>query len=146
MTEDKESAEMQEVEAGLRGLIKSMVALAASDRIIDDREVRVIGSIFKYLTSKDLDPVEVRKAAEAIRDDNISIVDMLVGIEPPIEPDFKKTIVKACYLVSMADEILAQVELDDVRKVGTYLKLAPKTVDDLIVDMEKRFQAEKPYH
>ncbi len=71
---------------------------------------------------------------------------MLVGIEPQIEPDFKKTIVKACYMVSMADEILAQVELDDVRKVGTYLKLAPGTVDDLIVDMEKRFQAEKPYN
>lgn len=146
MTKVTEITKTQEFEAGLRGLVKSMVALAASDRIIDGREVWVIGRIFNDLTGEDLDPVEVRRASETFRDENRSIGEMLVGIEAEIDPEFKKTIIKACYLVAIADEILVQVELDDVRKVGGYLKLDPGTVDDLIAQMEKMIQEEKPYN
>lgn len=142
--EGLESLKDQQLEAGFRGLIKSMVALAASDRIIDDREVWAIGKIFNNLTGGDLDPVEVRRASETFRDENLSIGEMLVDIEGEIDAEFKKTIIKACYLIGMADEILVQVELDDVRKVGGYLKLDPGTVDDLILEMEKMLQAEQP--
>lgn len=134
------------IEAGLRGLVKSMVALAASDRIIDEREVHAIGTIFTDLTGQELDPDEIREAAIAFRDERKSIGDMLKGIEHEIEPEFKKTIVKASYLIAMADELLVRVELEDVRKVGGHLKLSPKTVDKLIVEMESRLQAERPYH
>lgn len=76
----------------------------------------------------------------------MSIGDMLSGIQHEIRPEFKKTIVKASYLIAVADELLVRVELEDVRKVGGYLKLSAKTVDKLIVEMEKRLQAERPYH
>ncbi|MEE8295463.1 MAG: TerB family tellurite resistance protein [Sphingomonadales bacterium] len=146
MTEEIKGTKAEEIGAGLRGLIKSMVALAASDRIIDEREVWAIGAIFNDLTGKDLNLDEVRRSAEAVRDENISIGDMLVGIEKKIHPEFKKTIIKACYLVSMADEILVPIELEDVKKVGTYLKVDQATVDEIIIEMEKMIQAEQPYH
>lgn len=146
MSKVTEITKTQEFEAGLRGLLKSMVALAASDRIIDDREVWTIGRIFNDQTGEELDLEEVRRASETFRDKNLSIKDMLVGIESQIDPEFKKTIIKACYLVSMADEILVQVELDDVKKVGNYLKIDPETVDELITQMEKLLQEEQPYN
>ncbi len=134
------------IEAGVHGLIKSMVALAASDRRIDEREVQVIGLIFKDLTGQELDQDEIRRAAETFRDEKLSVGDMLEGLEKKIAPSFKETIVKACYLIGMADEILVPVELRDVRKIGAYLKLDPAKVDQLIVEIEKKLQAEKPYH
>jgi len=146
MTQDVRSLRPRHIEAGVSGLIKSMVALAASDRKIDDREVSAIGTIFQDLTGQKLNLGEVRRAATAFRDEHKSISDMLVGIERDIDSEFKKTIVKACYLIGIADEILVRVELDDVRKVGNYLKLSPRTVDALIVEMEHRIQAEQPYH
>lgn len=146
MTEGVGTKRPAHIEAGLRGLVKSMVALAASDRIIDEREVRAIGTIFTDLTGQDLDADEIREAAVAFRDERKSIGDMLSGIEHQIRPEFKKTIVKASYLIAMADELLVKVELEDVRKVGGHLKLSPKTVDKLIAEMEQRLQAERPYH
>ena len=140
------TGKVQEVEASFRALIKSMVALAASDRIIDEREVKVIGAIFQDLTGELLDLDEVRAAAETFRDEHLSIEEMLTNIESDIHPEFKKTIIKACYLVGLADEILVKVELKDVHKIGDHLKLDRATVDQLITDIEKLVQAERPYH
>lgn len=56
MTQGLGSKRPNHIEAGLRGLVKSMVALAASDRIIDEREVQAIGTIFTDLTGQELDP------------------------------------------------------------------------------------------
>jgi hypothetical protein len=112
-------------------LLRCMLAMASADGRLHREEISVISAVFEKVAGHPLDEELLRNMFEASRKERISIFDdESFGAE--FSPQLKRLIVKACYLVTIADRTIAESELDVMATIAARLDISEIELSQLI--------------
>ncbi len=104
-------------------MVRSMMAMASADGRLDEREVTTISRAYEAITGMPLPAAKVREMATMMANRDTSIYDELGRIEGRMSPATKAMIMKATYLVLIADSDAAEAEQNRIADVAQALKL-----------------------
>jgi uncharacterized tellurite resistance protein B-like protein len=104
-------------------MVRSMMAMASADGHLDEREVTTISRAYEAITGMPLPAARVREMATAMGNRDVSIYDELGKIEGRMSPATKAMIMKATYLVLIADNDAAEAEQNRIADIAQALKL-----------------------
>jgi tellurite resistance protein len=100
-------------------ILKAMVAVAASDGRLDSREIGLIQQIYKDQSGRELTADEVARAADAnARGD---VIAEFGAASKLLDEDTKEEIVRAAYLVLLADDRIAGEERKKLKDIAVAL-------------------------
>lgn len=103
-------------------ILKAMVAVAASDGRLDSREVGLIQQIYRDQSGLSLTADEVARAAEAnARGDAIAEFG---AAAKSLDKESKEEIVRAAYLVLLADDRIAGEERKKLKDIAAVLQIS----------------------
>jgi len=106
---------------GSNWILKAMVAVAGSDGRLDSREVGLIQQIYRDQTGQTLTSEEVARAADAnARGDSFSA---FAGAAKTLDIGTKEEMVRAAYLVLLADEQIAAEERKRLKDIAEALQI-----------------------
>ena len=115
MTEDAKPTEAD-------WILKAMVAMAASDGRLDASEVGLIQQIYQDQSGKAVTANEIAGAVEAnARDGNI--LAELAAASGTMDIEAKEEIIRAAYLVLLADDRIAGEERKKLQDIAAALKV-----------------------
>lgn len=104
-------------------MVRSMMAMASADGHLDEREVTTISRAYEAITGMPLPVAKVREMAAAMGNRDTSIYEELGRIEGRMSPATKAMIMKATYLVLIADNDAAESEQNRIADIAQALKL-----------------------
>jgi len=105
-----------------RTLINCLVAMAASDGILHEKEVDIILVILKKMTGLDISKEKIYDAYESYKDSNIvSVFDVLKNTEGDIGDEMKELIIKSSYLIMISDGDIAEQETKQLTEIAVLL-------------------------
>lgn len=104
-------------------MVRSMMAMASADGRLDEREVTTISRAYEAITGMPLSAAKVREMATMMANRDTSIYDDLGRVEGRMSPANKAMIMKATYLVLIADSDAAEAEQNRIADVAQALKL-----------------------
>ena len=104
-------------------MVRSMMAMASADGRLDDREVTTISRAYEVVTGMPLPAAKVREMATMMSNRDLTIYDELGRIEGRMSPATKAMIMKASYLVLIADSDAAEAEQNRIADIAQALKL-----------------------
>jgi uncharacterized tellurite resistance protein B-like protein len=104
-------------------MVRSMMAMASADGRLDDREVTTISRAYEAITGMPLPAAKVREMAMTMGSRDTSIYDELGRIEGRMSPATKAMIMKASYLVLIADSDADEAEQNRIADIAQALKL-----------------------
>jgi uncharacterized tellurite resistance protein B-like protein len=112
-------------------LLRCMVAMASADEKLHAEEVGVISAVFEKIAGCPLDEKLLQDMFEISRKERFSIFDD-VSVAAQFSPELKRLIVKACYLVKIADRAIAESELDVMATIAAGLDISEIELSQLI--------------
>lgn len=104
-------------------MVRSMMAMASADGRLDEREVMTISRAYEAITGLPLPAARVREMAAMMANRDTSIYDELGRVEGRMSPATKAMIMKATYLVLIADNDAAETEQNRIADIAQALKL-----------------------
>lgn len=104
--------------------LRAMVAMASADGTLDAREIATIRQIFEQRRGTPVEAEEVERAANAFRDAGRPIVDDLTTIRPSLDMEEREEIIRAGYLVLLADERISGEERKRLKDIATALDIS----------------------
>ena len=102
-------------------VLKAMVAVAASDGRLDSSEVGLIQQVYKDQSGRMLTADEVARAAEANTRDEV-LADLAAAAKS-LDKASKEEIVRAAYLVLLADDRIAGEERKKLKDIAAALQI-----------------------
>ena len=112
-------------------LLRCMVAMASADERLHAEEISVISAVFEKIAGHPLDEQLLHDMFEVSRKERFSIFDD-ESFAAEISPALKRLIVKACYLVKIADREIAESELDVMATLAAGLDISASELSQLI--------------
>src|SRR5262245_35026332 len=100
-----------------------MIAMAASDGKLDDREIALIQRTYHELTATEPTPDEIRQAAEANAKGD-GILGDLRRVSGRLSEPTKEEIISGIYLVLLADENIAGEERKRLKDIANTLDIS----------------------
>ena len=132
---------MDEDPVAAEWILRAMLAMATADGNLDEREIVLVRQTYRELTAKDLAREDITKAAEA----NLKAGDFLAelaAVAPLLSAPTKEEIIRAAYLVLLADGQITGEEgkkLEDIAEALGIAGLQLGTIlDDLAVALATR--------
>src|SRR5262244_1953729 len=104
-------------------LLRCMVAMASADERLRAEEISVISGVFEKLSGHRLDETLIHDMFEIGRDERLSFLDD-ESFAATCSPELKRLIVKACYLVKIADGEIVESELDVMATIAAGLNIS----------------------
>jgi uncharacterized tellurite resistance protein B-like protein len=104
-------------------MVRSMMAMASADGRLDEREVTTISRAYEAITGLPLPAAKVREMATTMANRDTTIYDELGRIEGRMSPATKAMIMKASYLVLIADSDADETEQNRIADIAQALKL-----------------------
>jgi uncharacterized membrane protein YebE (DUF533 family) len=102
-------------------ILKAMVAVAASDGRLDSREVGLIQQVYKDQSGQTLTADEVARAADAnAKGDALA---QFAAAGDTLDKETKEEMVRAAYLVLLADDRIAGEERKKLKDLAAALKI-----------------------
>lgn len=121
-------------------VLKAMVAVAASDGRIDTREIGLIQQVYKDQSGQTLTADEVARAAEA--NANGDILAQFAAAGGTLDQSTKEDMVRAAYLVLLADDRIAGEERKKLKDIAMMLKIPEihfgAILEDLAIGLAKQ--------
>jgi uncharacterized membrane protein YebE (DUF533 family) len=113
-------------------IIKAMIAVAASDGRLNAREVSLIQDLFEAQTGR---PVDVSGIVLGVRAyaNNRDILAELSIAEGGMSQETKEEIIRAAYLMLIADEYIAEPELKTLKEIAAALRISDDRLRTVIV-------------
>lgn len=112
---------MAEPGGGADWILKAMVAVAASDGRLDTREVGLIQQVYRNQAGLTLTADEVARAADAnARGD---MLGQIAAAGHTLDQDTKEEMLRAAYLVLLADDRIAGEERKKLQDLAVALKI-----------------------
>lgn len=105
---------------GADWILKAMVAVAGSDGQIDERETGLIQQIFLDQSGRAITADAVARAAEAAKGDLIAEFAAAAKI---LDLDTKEEMIRAAYLVLLADDRIAGEERKKLKDIAAALQI-----------------------
>ena len=106
---------------GADWLLTAMVAVAASDGRLDTREVAIIQQVYAREAGRMLTADEVARATEA--NANGDMLVQIAAAERTLDQATKEEMIRAAYLVLLADDRIAGEERKKVQDLAVALKI-----------------------
>jgi tellurite resistance protein len=103
-------------------ILKAMVAVAAADGRLDSREVGLIQKVYQDQTGRPVDVSGVAGAAEAYATKR-DVLAELSAAAGGMSPETKEEIIRAAYLVLLADERIAGEERKKLKDIAAALQI-----------------------
>jgi tellurite resistance protein len=116
-----------------RLLLRCMVAVASADGRLHPEEINVISDVFAKLAGCPLDQSLIRELYEIYRKEPLAVLDQ--GIVEECSPELKRLIVKACYLIKIADRKVAPSEVDVLAAIAAALDITEPELSQFIREM-----------
>jgi tellurite resistance protein len=117
-----------------------MVAVAAADGRLDAREVGLIQQVYQDQTGRPVDVSGVARAAETYATKRDVLVE-LSAAAGGMSPETKEEIIRAAYLVLLADERIAGEERKKLKDIAAALQIPEihfgAILEDLAIWMAK---------
>lgn len=105
---------------GADWILKAMVAVAGSDGQIDERETGLIQQIYLDQSGRTLTADEVARAAEAAKGDLMAEFGAAAKV---LDLDTKEEMIRAAYLVLLADDRIAGEERKKLKDIAAALQI-----------------------
>jgi tellurite resistance protein len=122
-------------------ILKTMVAVAACDGRLDSREVGLIQKVYQEQTGRPVDVSGVARAAEAYATKRDVLVE-LSAVAGGMSRETKEEIIRAAYLVLLADDRIAGEERKKLQDIAAALKIPEihfsAILEDLSVSLAKQ--------
>jgi tellurite resistance protein len=122
-------------------ILKTMVAVAACDGRLDSREVGLIQKVYQEQTGRPVDVSGVARAAEAYATKRDVLVE-LSAVAGGMSRETKEEIIRAAYLVLLADDRTAGEERKKLQDIAAALKIPEihfsAILEDLSVSLAKQ--------
>jgi tellurite resistance protein len=115
-------------------ILMAMVAVAAADRDLDEREIRLIQQIYRDLSGRSLKPDEITAAAEADGRDGALLAGLAAAADV-LDEETKEEIIRASYLVLLADERVVKEERKKLHDIAAVLKVPDIDVGTILEDL-----------
>jgi len=112
-------------------LLRCMVAMASADEKLHADEVGVISSVFEKLCGHPLDETLLHDMFKISREEQIAFLND-ESFAATCSPELKRLIMKACYLVKIADGAIADSELDMMATIAAGLDISETELSQLI--------------
>ena len=103
-------------------ILKAMVAIAAADGRLDAREVRLIQQVYQERTGGPVDAGGVARAAEAYASKR-DVLAELSAAAGGMSRETKEEIIRAAYLVLLADDRIAGEERKKLKDIAAALQV-----------------------
>lgn len=114
-----------------------MIAMAASDGRLDDREIAIIQRTYHELTAKELTADDIRHAAGAtVKGDDI--LGELRRVSGRLSTPTKEEIIQGVYLVLLADETIAGEERKRLKDIANSLDVQELHLGTILEDLAVR--------
>lgn len=104
-------------------ILKAMVAVAAADGRLDAREVGLIQQVYQDQTGRPVDVSGVARAAETYATKRDVLVE-LSAAAGGMSPETKEEIIRAAYLVLLADDRIAGEERKKLKDIAAALQIS----------------------
>jgi len=121
-------------------ILKAMVAVAAADGRLDAREVGLIQKVYQDQTGRPVDVSGVARAAEAYTKRDVLVE--LSAVAGGMSPETKEEIIRAAYLVLLADDRIAGEERKKLKDIAAALQISEihfgAILEDLAIWLAKR--------
>lgn len=104
-------------------VLRAMIAMAAADGNIEEREIELIQQTYQELTAMPLAREKIEKAAEA----NMKAADLVAEFEdvsPKLSIPTKEEIIRGAYLVLLADDNIAGEERKRLKDIAAALGIS----------------------
>ena len=102
-------------------VLKAMVAVATSDGHLDSREVGLIQQVYEDRTGRKLTADEVARAVDANAQGDM--LDMFGAAAKTTDMETKEEMVRAAYLVLLADDRIAGEERKKLKDISNALQI-----------------------
>ena len=102
-------------------ILKAMLAVAASDGRLDPREIGLIQQIYKDQSGQTLKADEIARAAEANAKGDVLVQFAAAG--DTLDKETKEEMIRAAYLVLLADGKIAGEERKKLKDLAAVLKI-----------------------
>jgi tellurite resistance protein len=105
---------------GADWILKAMVAVAGSDGQLDEREIGLIQQVYRDQSGRSLTVHEVERAAEATKGD---LFAEFAAAAKVLDLHTKEEMIRAAYLVLLADERIAGEERKKLKDIAAALQI-----------------------
>jgi tellurite resistance protein len=112
-------------------LLRFMIAMASADGKLHAEEIGVIAAVFEKIAGHPLDERLLQDMFDVNRKEQFSIFDD-DSFAAEFSPELKRLIVKACYLVKIADREIAESELDMMATIAARLDISGIELSQMI--------------
>ena len=102
-------------------ILKAMVAVAASDGRLDSREIGLIQQIYKDQSGETLTADEIARVADANAKGDVLAQFAAAG--DTLDKEAKEEMIRAAYLVLLADDKIAGEERKKIKDLAAALKI-----------------------
>ncbi|MBE3110656.1 MAG: TerB family tellurite resistance protein [Acidobacteria bacterium] len=110
------------VSDGADWILRSMVAMASSDGRLDSREVSLIQRVYLDQSGRSLTAEEVAQAGQENAKSG-NMLEQLAAVAPALDLDTKEEIIRASYLVLLADDRIAGEERKRLQDIAVALQV-----------------------
>ena len=111
------------VTEGADWILRSMVAMASSDGRLDSREIGLIQEVYRDQSGRSLTADEVARAGSETAKGG-GILAQLTEAAPSLDRDMKEEIIRASYLVLLADDRIAGEERKRLQDIAAALQVS----------------------
>jgi tellurite resistance protein len=112
----------QKTQQGADFLLMAMVAMAAADGKLDEQEIVLIQQIYRDQSGRSLTPEEIRAVEETNMRDG-GLLAMLTAASDSLNMEAKEEIIRASYLVLLADDRIAGEERKKLQDIAAALRV-----------------------
>ncbi len=114
-----------------------MIAMAISDGDLGRAELRTIAALHRQLTGVSIRPARIQRLAERMRRDGHRVRDALAAVNGRLDDSLRSLIVKAAFLVLMADSAVDDRETALLDDIATGLALPPDQFEAMLAGLRK---------
>jgi uncharacterized tellurite resistance protein B-like protein len=119
-----------------RAVARVMVEMMVADGRVDERERQAFHRVYRQLTGSDIPEPKLQAAVESARQGQWSVTESLAQIADSLNDNGKETLVKAAYLVAVADDDMPEEERKLIADVGAALGMTGAHIKGVISAMQ----------
>ncbi len=132
------SQESQQIEAFFFIAVKQvMIAMLLADGVIDDREVKMLQSVYHELTGTEVPEDELREEIAVIQGAGSTALELIEGLAPQLNDSGKETVMRAAYSIANADGVIDDTESTLLAEIGDGLGFTTAHMQGLLSSMSQ---------